>query len=309
LFWDLRVAASSGCKNEEIDMSAENLVSPNLTYTLPLPNLVMPQGPQEVILAVFGGGAVLLVLYAIYQAYSRRSWLPVLFLVAGGFSVLLEPMADVLGNVIHSPVGQINAFQAEGHPVPWHIVLGYVWYYGLLNIILFDRFIARSMTPALWWKTAFWSALAVTAVEQVPIYYGLWVYYGVHPFKLGIMPISMAAPNAASVIIPSLLIYRLMPILKGWRQLLVLSIIPCTVVGTHAGASVPSYTALGQDTANMPMWILEVATLITTAWSLMLIWLGINIIHNRFPEAEAYSVNENVKPAINKPIPSQTTHA
>ena len=123
-------------------MSTENLLSPNLTYTLPPPDLLMPQAAQNVIVAVFDGGAVLLLLYAIYVACSRRSLLPVLFLIAGGFGVMLEPMADVLGNVIHPPLGQINAFQAEGHPVPWHIVLGYVWYYGSLNIFLFDRFVA-----------------------------------------------------------------------------------------------------------------------------------------------------------------------
>ncbi len=88
---------------------------------------------------------------------------------------MLEPMADVLGNVIHPPVGQIFAFQSKGHPVPWHIVLGYIWYYGMLNIFLFDRFVARSMTPALWWKIAAIVFIAVTAVEQIPIYFGVWV--------------------------------------------------------------------------------------------------------------------------------------
>jgi hypothetical protein len=282
-------------------MSSEHLVSPNLAYTLPPPGLVMPQGAQELIIAVFGGGAVLLVLYAFYMAYSRRTWLPVLFLIAGGFSVMLEPMADVLGNVIHSPVGQVNAFQAEGHPVPWHIVVGYVWYYGTLNIMLLDKFLARSMTPALWWKTAIWSALAVTAVEQIPIHYGLWVYYGEHAFRVGVMPLAMAAANAASVMIPSLLVYRLMPILEGWKQLLVLALVPCTVIGTHAGASVPSYTTLGQDTAAIAFWILQAGTLLTTGFSLMLIWLGINLVHNRFPEARAYAVEQEPQPGLVRP--------
>lgn len=131
----------------------------------------------------------------------------------------------------------------------------------------------------------------MTAVEQVPIYYGLWVYYGEHAFRIGVMPLAMAAANAASVMIPSLLVYRLMPILKGWKQLLVLALVPCTVIGTHAGASVPSYTVLGQDTTAIPFWILQAGTLLTAGFSLMLIWLGINIIHNRFPEAESYSVD------------------
>lgn len=35
--------------------------------------------------------------------------------------------------------------------------------------------------------------------------------------------------------IPSLLVYRLLSILTGWRQLLVLALTPCTVAGTHEG--------------------------------------------------------------------------
>lgn len=264
-------------------MTTNALPAPDLRYTLPPPDLLMPQQGQELILLIFGGGAVLLALYVIALSLRRRSWLPLLFLAGGGFSVMLEPIADVLGNVIHAPGGQIMAFQAEGHPVPWHVVVGYIWYYGTLNVMLFDRFRAGTMTPALWWKTALWSSLAVTAVEQIPIYYGIWVYYGAHPFRVGLMPLAMAAANAASVMVSSMLVYRLMPVLTGWRQWLVPLMVPCFVVGSHTGASVPSYIMLGQDTAAMPFWLLQAGTLLTTLYSFGLIWLGIALLHGRLP--------------------------
>jgi hypothetical protein len=275
--------------------------SPDLTYTLPPPNLVMPHTVQEVIIVTFVGGAALLAVYAAYLAVTRRSWLPMLFLLAGMFSIMLEPLADVLGNVIHPPIGQDFAFQAKGHPIPWHITLAYIWYYGMLNIFLFDRFRTRTMTPATWWKVAAITGVAVTIVEQAPIYFGAWVYYGEHGIKLGLMPLSMAAANCASVMIPSLLIYRLWPILKGWRQLLVLALVPCVVVGTHTGASVPSYLALGQDTASTPHWILQGASLLTAGFSVMLIWLGIALVHNRIPAEEPVATSRG---AQDTPTPS-----
>lgn len=264
-------------------MNANELPLPNLRYTLPPPDLLMSQTGQQWIVAIFGGAAVLLALYVAALSWRKRSWLPLLFLVGGGCSVMLEPIADVLGNVIHAPRGQWMAFAAEGHPVPWHIVVGYVWYYGTLNVLLFDRFRDGTMTPALWWKTALWSSVAVTAVEQIPIYFGLWVYYGVHPIYLGLMPLSMAAANAASVMVASMLIYRLMPLLNGWRQLLVPLMVPCFVVGAHTGASVPSYITLGQDTAAAPFWLLLAGTVLTTLYSIGLIWLGIALLHGRLP--------------------------
>jgi hypothetical protein len=266
-----------------------NLVSPNLTFTLAPPGLIMPQEGQELLIWLFGGGAVLLVLYTVYQSINRRSVLPLLFPLAGACSIMLEPVADLLGNVMHPPVGQVNAFVAKGQPIPWHVLFGYIWYYSILSIVLFNRFQARTMTSALWWKCALWVAVGVTVFEQIPIYYGIWVYYGTHAFKVGFMPLSMAAANTASVILPSLIVYRLMPILTGWRQVLVLLLVPCVVVGTHSGASIPSYIALGQDTATVPTWVLQAGAGLTTIYSLMLIWLGINLVHNRFPEQDAYA--------------------
>jgi hypothetical protein len=264
-------------------MNNTELSAPDLTYTLPEVAYVMPQAIQDYVLYIFGGGTVLLVMYALYVSFKKSSALPFLFLFGGLFSIMLEPLADVMGNVIHAPVGQIFAFQAEGHPVPWHVVLGYVWYYGLLNICLFDKFRAGTMTPLLWWKATFWAFVSVTLVEQVPILFGVWVYYGEHPFHIGVMPLAMISANFASVIVSGLVVYRVMPILKGWRQLLVLPLVPATVIGSHTGASIPSYIALGQNTAEIPFWILQAGSLLTFGFSIMLVWVTINIVHNRFP--------------------------
>jgi hypothetical protein len=252
--------------------------SPNLDYTQPPVDAVMPATPQLVCLWFFGGFTVLLTAYALYLGIRRRSWLPILFVLAGLFTVLLEPIADVMGNAIHSPVGQDNAFTTNGHPIPWHIVLAYPWYFGAAQVFLFDRFRKQNITPAFWWKTFAVSFVAVTAVEQIPLHFHLWVYYGYQPHQIGMMPIWMSAANTASVLVPAIVVYKLFPRLTGWKQLLVLGLVPSFAMAGHAAAGLPIYNALGLKTEDPSThWIIQVASLATVGLSFLVVWACIAI--------------------------------
>jgi hypothetical protein len=267
--------------------------SPDLTYTQPTVDAVMPATPQLVCLLFFGGFTVLLTVYALYLSLTRRSWLPVLFVLAGLLTVLLEPIADVMGNAIHSPVGQNNAFTTNGHPIPWHIVLAYPWYFGAAQVLLFGRFQKQNIRASFWWKVFAVSFVAVTAVEQIPLAYHLWVYYGYQPHKIGMMPIWMSAANTASVLVPAIVVYRLFPVVqKGWKQLLVLGLVPAFAMGGHAAAGLPIYNALGlrtEDPSTHP-WI-QLASVATVALSILVVWACITMITPNVPAAASPAVD------------------
>lgn len=273
--------------------------SPNLNYILPPADLVMPQAAQEWMVVAFGGFAVVLGLYSLYLSIRRQSALPVLFLFAGLFTVMLEPVADVMGNAIHPPVGQDNIFTVEGHPIPLHIVLAYFWYFGAAQILLFDRFVAQNITPSFWWKTFFISLVGVVAIEQIPLYYGIWVYYGPHAFKIGLMPVSMVFANVASVMIPALVVYRLMPLLTGWKQLLVLPLVPAAAMAGHAGAGLPSYNSLGLSTDMISPLIVQLGGIATIGFAILLVWVAIKIIYNDIPQTQTAAVRGD--PTARKP--------
>lgn len=261
-----------------------SLNSPDLSYVLPPADLVMPQVAQHWMIIAFGGMAAALGLYALYLSITRRSALPLLFLFGGLFTVMLEPVADVMGNAIHPPVGQDNVFTVEGHPIPLHIVLAYFWYFGATQILLFDRFVAQTITPGFWWKTFWVSLVAVVAVEQIPLYYGVWTYYGPHAFKIGLMPVSMIFPNVASVMIPALVAYRLMPLLTGWRQVLVLPLIPAAAMAGHAGGGLPSYNAQGLSMDMISPLMVNLGGIATIIFSVLLVWVAIKIVYNQIPQ-------------------------
>jgi hypothetical protein len=257
--------------------------SPDLTQPLPDPNWAMPSPAGEILLAIFGGGAALFVAYCAILAYRKRSPLPLLFALAGGFSIMLEPIADAFGKVQHLPVGQINAFVTAGQPIPWAIVLGYVWYFGLGPILMWRFAERRSMTPRRWYVAAAVAFLAVTLVEQIPIAIGLWKYYGHQPLVVGVMPIDMAIANMVSVILPMVVIYAIWPILTGWRQLFVLALVPICVVGGHTGAAAPAYMLIDAN-PHVPSVFVHLAGVVTCIFSVFIVWFAVKLLHGGFPE-------------------------
>ena len=64
-------------------------------------------------------------------------------------------------------------------------MLAYPWYFGAAQVLLFDRFRRQDITPSFRWKTFAVSFEAVTAVEQIPLHFRLWVYYGYQPTRSG----------------------------------------------------------------------------------------------------------------------------
>ncbi|MFY1621478.1 hypothetical protein [Micromonospora sp. WMMD736] len=260
--------------------------SPDLTQPLPDPTWVMPSPAGEILLAIFGGGAAIFVAYCAWLALRKRSALPLLFALAGLFSIMLEPIADTLGNVQHRPVGQISAFVVDGQPIPWAIVLGYIWYFGLALVLMWRKAEERTMTPKLWARSAVFAFAAVLLVEQIPIALDLWEYYGHQPLVLGFMPIDMAIANMVSVMLPAIVIYKIWPMLHGWKQLLVLPLVPICVVGGHTAAAAPAYMLINAN-PDAPMWLVHFAGVVTTVFAVLIVWFAVRLLHGGFPELVA----------------------
>lgn len=244
-------------------------------------NLVMPQPIESIITVVFGLAAVVIGLYALFLSVRRRSPVPLLFLFGGLFTVMLEAPADILINVTHPPVGQTNAYVTEGVAVPLYVVIAYFSYYGSLAIFLYDRIVAQTISEAMWWKLTAVTAITLVIGESLFTWLGLFHFYGKHPLLIGPMPLWFEGANTASLMVPVLVLYRIAPVLKGWRQYLILAIMPAVGCAAHFGAGIPAYAILGADQAAMPRWLIEASGLASVGFSVLLIWLGILLATDR----------------------------
>jgi hypothetical protein len=174
-------------------------------------------------------------------------------------------------------------FSVDGHPIPWHVLLCYPWYFGGLPIYVFERMQSRSIGRRLWWDHYILVGILVPLVEVVPAHYRVWIYYGAQPFKIGATPDGIAAANICAVVLPALVIYMLLPRLTGWRQLIVLPLVPAVAMAAHAGASVILYVTLGQDTEHIPKVLIQGAGFAAIGMSVMLVWLMLEIVYGFVP--------------------------
>jgi hypothetical protein len=245
--------------------------------------LQMPHVWQIVMTSVTGAMSAAMLYYAIRVARRTSSVMPVLFWVAGLATVVLEPVVDTMANIIHSPGHQWTVFSVAGHPIPWHVLLCYPWYFGGLPIWLFEQMRARSIKQRFWWDHYILVGILVPLVEVVPAHYYVWVYYGYQPFKIGATPDGIAAANICAVVMPALLIYMLLPRLTGWRQLVVIPLIPAVAMAAHAGAAVVLYVCLGQNTEHISPVVIQGAGLVAIGMSLMLVWLMLELVYGFAP--------------------------
>lgn len=257
------------------------VASLNLSFAQAPIDVAMPQPIETLITIVFGLSALLIGFYALWLSIRRRSAVPLLLLFGGLFTMMLEAPADTLINVTHPPIGQHNAFVSRGIAVPVYVVLAYFSYYGSLAIFLYDRIIAQTMTSAMWWKLTATTAAALVIGETLFTWLGLFVFYGRHPLWIGPMPLWFEGANTASLMVPVLVLYRLIPVLKGARQWLILAIMPAVGCAAHFGAGIPAYVVLGMDQSDLSAWMIETAGIVSIGFSMLLIWLGVQLATDR----------------------------
>jgi hypothetical protein len=256
----------------------------DIDYNRALPPLdaVMPYTPQLVITILFVGLSVAFLVWALYLCKKWSSWMPLLFWIGGLCACVVEPIADANLHALHAPVGQWNAFTAHGHPIPWHIFLAYPFYYGGTLIALWPMFAKRTLTRSTAWKIFWISAIWVTALEQIPLYYDVWIYYGMHPMKIGMMSLAMVIPNAASVVMAMLIMYKLLPsINEGWKRLMAIPAVAIASLGTHVGSGALIYNVMGMDLVAIGQGWLNVLGFISIGIGIVAVWMTMELTEDK----------------------------
>lgn len=242
------------------------------TYTQTPVGLIMPATAQLWTTLIYGVGALAFLLLAIRLAWRERSAVPLLMLFGAALTIYLEPIVDVLGNAVHPQIGQYNLLTTNGHPVPWAVLIGYIWYFAGTPLLCYSMLKRQTLSQRFVWWTFASVVLGAALVEQIPLHFGVWVYYGEQLPKIGLMPIWWIFANTAAVLVPFILVYKLFPTLVGARQWLLVPLMPSGAFMGHAAAGWPMYNLLGTDTASLPAWALYLGSLACVVLSLLVVW-------------------------------------
>lgn len=180
------------------------------------------------LIATAGTYTIALVALLLVVALCRRErvvW-PLIVLVGGTATCLLEPLFDHLYGLWFPTQGQWTLFTAYGISEPVWLPAAYLVVYGALPVLIV-RALNRAPTLRTVWSC--YAALVVIALVAEIVYVsvlGVYNYQDSQPFMVLGYPLFLAFVNSMSALIGGIAIWRLVPLLGGRRQLLLLTIPP-----------------------------------------------------------------------------------
>jgi hypothetical protein len=247
-----------------------NIIS--VPYPIP-PVTVIPEPLQTILLSGAGIGALVVALVAIVMGMKRRTAVPLLMVLGGFTSIIMEPVVTFLGHAVHPAEGQIMLFETANRAIPWHIALGYCAGFGIFYLILYGDFMAGKLTSAKIWKVCLITAACYFIGEAYPVSHGLWIYYDYQPMQIwhGTAPLTWNFLNACCMMMSATVIFIALPYLKSLpSQLLILLLAPVGAYMGHMGAGFPMYNAMN---STLPSWAIEVSGALSIFLALVVIWL------------------------------------
>lgn len=258
----------------------ENSELNSLLVNFPVPPAVsMPEPLQTIVFWLTAALALALLIYSIFMAKKVGSAIPVLLVLGAGAAIPLEPIVGFLGHVTHPPEGSIRMFEAVNRVIPWHMYFAYTAAFGLVYLTIYARALKGAPPPRFIWITFAISVSVYILLEIYPVQAGLWVYYDDQPLWLwrGMAPLTWAFMNSASEIMGIALVYLLLPVLTGWRQLIVLVLCPMGALMGHLGSGWPMYSVMNSSASNSYL-LLQLSGVLTVLLSLLVVWICARIL-------------------------------
>jgi hypothetical protein len=159
----------------------------------------------------------------------RGPVLPLLFLGIALSAIAVEPIFDSTLLYWYPPDNPLGVYAAYDRTVPWFAPIGYAWFFGGSSYIMWRVFSRGANRREIW----SWFGLFVIVdglATATAGWLGISGFYGPQPFMLGGINIWFAFADATAGLVGAVILYLLVPLLRGWNWLW-LMVIP-TICGS-----------------------------------------------------------------------------
>jgi hypothetical protein len=199
---------------------------------------------------VFGGAALLSLVYCALMARRRREIWPLC--VFGGSMLLItyEPINNFLGHCAYPTPGQHTMLSYLGQHVPWSTWFIYMFYFSVAVPFLMERF-ERGVTARQLARYYAVAVLICAAFEPVfaNVHLGVrwWFYYGSNQaLNFTGLPMFWWFANAMVVMVTAMIFHLLRRHLfdRDWQSLSFIVLEPLILIGVHGSAGMPYYIAV-----------------------------------------------------------------
>jgi hypothetical protein len=238
----------------------------SVDHLVPQTNQFIATGLTTLIAAV----SVLAVL--VFCVRRRIAW-PLLIVVSGTATFLLEPLYDHLYGLWFFAEGQRSAVVTYGIHVPIWLPIIYVAYYGCTTIWYWSRFERGISMRAVF----LYFTISVLLAGACEIFYinlvGLYNYQDSQPFVLWNYPIFVAIINGVPPFLAAIILYRLVPLLKGWERIVLLGVVPFAFASNTFGSGF-LYLAARHSSEHPSALLLHVAAVSAVLGTYAVIWIA-----------------------------------
>jgi hypothetical protein len=193
----------------------------------------------------------------------QRIYWPLLVLVSGTATFLLEPLFDLLYGLWFFSEGQWTAVETYGIHVPIWLPIIYVFFYGAWTVWLvlrFQRGASLREVAVLFLASGVIAGLLETLYIQV---FDLYVYQDSQPLSISGYPVWVALVNGVPPFLAAIVYVRLVPVLRGWENLALLFVVPTCFAAEFGEGWL--YLAARHGSEDPSMFLLSVLALLTTA--------------------------------------------
>jgi hypothetical protein len=197
---------------------------------------LVPQTNQLIATGVTALIAAASVLAVVLFCVRRRITWPLLIVVSGTATFLLEPLYDHLYGLWFFAEGQWSAVTTYGIHVPLWLPIIYIAYYGCSTIWYWSTFERGISMP----RVFVYFTLSVLLAGTAEVFYinvvGLYNYQDAQPFVVWNYPVFVAIINGVPPFLAAIILYRLVPLLKGWENVALLGVLPFAFASNTFGS-------------------------------------------------------------------------
>ncbi len=207
--------------------------------------LTMPQPAGE---HFFIGMIIVTGLLVLWSLCTWRKNGGVLFLVllASFLACGMEGLAEYMAMNYHPEIGGHIAYRAFGMPVPVHVVLSYVLYFGVTGWGLLHA-VQRGRSAASWWRLAALGAAVVSIPDFINVNTDVWTYYGHQTLVVLNFPITFIFCDIAAVFAFGAVLHLCLNHFTGGERLLTLIVAPLSLAMAWMAVCLPIGGALHSD--------------------------------------------------------------
>ena len=227
-----------------------------LLAALPIPPIATPVNTTSQ--ALFTFAQIPLVVVALWltiqQGRRNGTWVPLILVLSGTLTVVIEPVVDILGCCWFYAPHQWTLFTSLGVHEPVWILPAYCWFFGGQAALCWSQ-LRKAPTARTLTRLYLLVFLADALLEHGGLYLSVFTYYGHQPFTFTRFPLWWAAINSLTPVVTAMIALYVAPLLRGRRSLLLLGVGPFACAFTNGGAGWPVYLTINTNLSKPVVWL------------------------------------------------------